>query len=104
MKNENIHIGFTQKEIRDFLSQERSDAMIKSGLVSVEYAEEQVNHFKNILKHAKRVEAVNCLISEKGWEGWDISGNIPYNSETYFSFLGTKEEYDKLMKTLQEEK
>ena len=100
MKNENIHNGFSEKEIRDFLAQELSESQKEGGFVSVEYAEEQIKQFQKLLKYAKKFDAVKCLMAEKGWEDLDISEWVSYNSETSFPFIGTEEERNKLLETL----
>ena len=104
MKNEDIHKRFNQKEIRDFLAQELRESQKEGGFVSVEYAEEQIKHFQDILKYAKKFEATKCLMIEKGWEDWDITDYILYDRETYFPFVGTEEERNKLLETLKEKK
>ena len=102
MKNENIHNGFSEKEVRDFLAQELRESQKEGGFVSVEYAEEQIKNFQKILKRAKKFEAVKCLMALRGWEDLDISEWVSYNSETYFPFIGTEEERSKLLATLKE--
>lgn len=102
IKNENIHEGFSQQEIRDFLAQELRD-LEKEGVPSVEYAKRQIEIFQNMLKYAKKADAVRCLIEEKGWKEWDVSDDIPYNRETYFSFVGTEEEFKRLLELLKKE-
>lgn len=97
MDNKNIHKSFTQREIRDYLAQELKESQEEGGFISVEYAEEQIKHFQDMLKYAKKFEAVRCLMAERGWEDWDITENIAYNKETYFPFIGTEEEFNKLL-------
>lgn len=96
MKNEEIHRGFSQSEIRDFLAQELRESQKEGGFVSVEYAEDQIKHFQ-------KFEATKYLMTEKGWEDWDITDYILYDRETYFPFVGTEEERNKLLETLKKE-
>lgn len=105
MKNEEIHRGFSQSEIRDFLSQELRDARMEGGvgISSVKYIEEQVEKYQKLLKCAKKFQSLKQIIEDKNWGEWDIEDVISYNRETYFSFIGTEEEYYKLMKALKEE-
>ena len=101
MENKDIHKDFCDREVRDFLARELTQSRIKCGFISVEYAEKQIREFQHVLKHARKVRAIEYLIAEKRWEEYDISDEIiRYNKETYFPFIGTKEEYDKLMQQL----
>ena len=103
MENEDIHKDFYDREVRDFLAKELTQARRESSFISVEYAEKQIREFQYALKHARKVRAVEYLIAEKKWEEYDVSDEINYNKETYFPFIGTKEEYDKLMQQLNDE-
>ena len=102
MKNEEIHKGYSQSEIRDFLSQGLEASRIGGG-IGVKYIEGEIERFQILLRDAKKYEAIIQLIEDKNWEEWDIEDIIPYDRETYFSFIGTEEEYNKLIKNLKEE-
>ena len=98
IKNENIHEDFSQQEIRDYLAKELE---LNGGIyVSIEYIEEQIEKYQEYLKQSKNYECVLCLIKERGWEDWDVSEYVPYNKETYFPFIGTEEEFKKLLELL----
>ena len=105
MENKDIHNDFYDSEVRDFLAKELTQARIECDLsfVSVEYVEKQIREFQRILKYVKKVRAIRCLIAEKKWEEHDISDEVRYDKKTYFPFIGTKEEYDKLMKQSDDE-
>lgn len=101
MKNENIHEGLSQQEIRDYLAKELE---LNGGMyVSIKYIEEQIGKYQEFLKQRKNYESVLCLIKEKGWEDWDVSEYVPYNKEAYFPFIGTEEEFNKLLELLKKE-
>ena len=102
MENNNIHKEFANKEIRDFLAQELRDVRMQ-GLVDSEYAQKQIYTFQKLLIIAKKYEAVLVLIKEKGWDDWDISEHLHYNSKTYFPFVGTEEEYNELIEIIETE-
>ena len=102
MKNKDIHKGFNQSEIRDFLSRELRDSEERGGIggdYAEEYLEKQIESMKKTLKYVKKTNALRLLVKEMNWEEWDISDN----RGTYFSFIGTKEEYNKLVEVLKEE-
>lgn len=101
IKNENIHEDFTQKEIRDYLAKELE--LFGGTFVSIKYIEEQIEKFHELLKQRKNYESVFCLIKEKGWEDWDVSDYVSYNKETYFPFIGTEDEFNKLLELLKKE-
>lgn len=101
IKNENIYGGFSQQEIRDYLAKELE---LNGGIyVSIEYIEEQIEKYQEYLKQRKNYESVLCLIKDKGWEDWDVSEYVPYNKETYFPFIGTEDEFTKLLELLKKE-
>lgn len=98
IKNENIHEDFSQKEIRNYLAKELE---LNGGIyVSIKYIEKQIEEFKKLLKQRENYESVLHLIKEKGWEDWDVSEYVPYNKETYFPFIGTEDEFNKVLELL----
>ena len=106
MKNEEIHKGFNQSEIRDLLARELRDSKKRGGIggdYTEKYLEEQIESMKETLKYVRKTNALQLLVEEMGWEEWDISEYVPYNEETYFSFIGTEKEYNELAKILNEE-
>jgi hypothetical protein len=96
MDNKNIHRNYEENEIRDFLARELE--LSESG--NIKLLEEKIERFKELLKGAKRRKVLLSIIKGKNWIEWDISEYVPYNKETYFPFIGTKEEYNKLVKKL----
>lgn len=101
MKNGEIHKGFNQSEIRDLLARELRDSEKRGGIggdYTEKYLEEQIESMKETLKYVKKTNALRLLVKEMNWEEWGVD-----NKEIYSSFIGTKEEYKKLMKILNEE-
>ena len=95
IKNEDIHENFSQQEIRNYLAKELE--LNGCIYVSVKYIEEQIEKYQELLKQRKNYESVLHLIKERGWEDWDVSEYVLYNEETYFPFVGTEEEFNKLL-------
>jgi hypothetical protein len=100
MKNKDIHQGLSQAEIRDFLANayERSWT-----LGTVSSLEKQIEELQAQLIVAKKHAAASQLVEHQGWETWDISDEVPYNSSTYFPFVGTEEEYNVLLEAIKSE-
>lgn len=97
MKNKDIHKGFPRAEIRDFLSSTYERTWT---LDTVCFLEEQIEKLHGELDTAKKHQAAFQLIENQGWKTWDISDEVPYNSCTYFPFVGTEEELDALLETI----
>lgn len=103
MKNDDIHNGLDKKEIRDYLSKTLHKEFMEGYSDSVEYFEKQIKELEAMLEHAKIVRAIIQLIELNGWSEFDVSGLIKWNKETYFSFVGTEKEYEKLVKKIKKE-
>lgn len=103
MDNENIHNGLKNKEIRDYLSKTRHKEYRGGYTDNVEWFEKQIKEFEVMLEHAKIVRAINQLIESNRWEEFDVSELIEWNHETYFSFIGTQEEYEMLIEKIKKE-
>ena len=98
MNNNDIHNGLDKKEIRDLLGQWlwREGALGTSS--EIKYLEKELERIKERLIHCRNHQAVIALINSNGWKDFDVSENIPYNNDTYFPFIGTKEEFEDLKK------
>lgn len=96
MNNEDIHKGLDKQEIRDFLAKQLRDASKDGGMVPSEYLEKEIAKLQATLKTSKTREATLQLIKICGWDWYDTSDYVLYNSETYFDFIGSKEEYEKV--------
>ncbi len=100
MENKDIHNGLPNKGIRDFLSIQLEKSMIASQVKDIE---EQIKYLQTQLNLAKIREAVLQLIKNNGWTNFDCSEIVKYNDETYFSFVGTEEEFKKLENKIKKE-
>ena len=99
MDNKDIHKNLPNEVVRDMLA----PMLGHSYLGEVEFIEKKLKELNNDLLIAKNAAAAMQLIDSSGWEIFDISDEIPYNSKTYFPFIGTQEEYDALLKALESE-
>jgi hypothetical protein len=121
MKSTEIHNGLPNKEIREFLSKSMSEIFDKecnnkkaeipydreSSLEwAIKDAEAQIVMLKKSIEIIHQKIALRSLITEKGWDEWDVSDYTVNDSgfKLWLSFIGTKEEYDELMVKLEEEK
>lgn len=99
MKNEDIHKGLPQAEIRDFLA----DAHERTWVGTVSSLEKEIEELRRRLVIAKKHQAAWQLIESQGWQSWDVSNEVLYNSATYFPFVGTEEEHDALLEAIKSE-
>jgi len=97
MRNQDIHKNFEREEIRDFLAQQLEASWTGE---AVERLEEHISRLQKRLDAAKQSRAVLALIEALGWEDWDVSDKTSYNSETYFPFVGTKDEHKEFLALL----
>lgn len=90
MKNKDIHKGFEEAEVRDFLSK----SVVNSCYVGeVERLEKNIKSLQEQLIKARQLEAVMSIIKSKGWDVHDVSDYVhDYKSGEYFGFVGTKDE------------
>lgn len=117
MKNKDIHVGLPQCDVRDFLSNQLQlafvaesnnkvretkvkdsddtlDWVIKSSEAAIEFYEKQI-------KFTKQKQSVLVLIKNCGWEEFDVSDETEKSYEDYYmNFIGTKEEYEILIKKI----
>ena len=109
-----MHNGFPNKEIRDFLSLAMVKAFEDEGknqkvhLLHSEYedtfewakddAREQIKHLKNYIRNIETKQALIRLIELNGWKEHDVSDDV-YNDTEYhhwMCFLGTDNELEEL--------
>ncbi len=96
MNNDDIHKGLEKQEIRDFLAKQLAESGKNGGMLPSEHIKKDIEKLQVILKASEIREAVLQLIKVCGWDWYDISDYVKYNPETYFEFIGTKEEYKKI--------
>jgi len=95
MKNADVHVGFEDKEVRDFLSDSYERNIRKAGYVNLDRLEEQLRELEEQLEHARQVSAALKLIEQRGWTVHDNSDDIEdYKPETWRPFVGTEEEFE----------
>ena len=101
MESKEIHKGFNQSEIRDLLAKELRDSEERGGIggdYTEKYLEKQIESMKETLKYVKKTNALRLLVKEMNWEEWGVD-----NKEIYSSFIGTEEEYNKLVEAFKKE-
>lgn len=113
MKNSEIHKGFVNPIIRDFLAIQMCKAfeidsnnkpkacVYNSGLEWViENSEEQIRYNKELIKNAKNKMAILQLIENEGWVEFDVSDETQNDTgyKLHMNFIGTQEEYNDLIK------
>lgn len=103
MDNKDIHNGLDKKEIRDFLSKQSRREGFLGRHSEIEYLEKELERIKERLIHCRNHKAIITLIESIGWESFDLDDIVPYNKDTYFPFIGTKEEFEALEERLNEE-
>jgi len=118
MKNSKIHDGLENKEIRDFLSLQmvkaneelfknnenrkpspyREDAFEQA----ITMTERELERLTKHLEVLKTQKSILTLIKNQGWLEFDVSDettkDLPYTLK--MNFIGTQQEYDNLLKTL----
>jgi len=121
MKNSDIHNGLPQKEIRDFLSMtllnvfeaecdNKKEILPYDGRSAIEWAirdiESQIAQLQKSLTLKKQMLAVTQLISKNDWQEFDVSDETTKDLGRTFSmgFIGTKSEYEKLLKQIEQSK
>ena len=122
MKNSEIHQRFEKSEIRDFLSKSICDYYKNlselnneknnnsySNLTGFEYTirrcEDGIEYQQKLLTITKNVNAVISLIKNLGWQEFDVSDETEKDSymKMAMNFIGTVEEYDKLLNIIKQE-
>lgn len=103
MDNKNIHDGLDNKEVRDFLAHWSYREGFLGRYSEIEYLEKELEKIKERLIHCKNHKAILTLIESNGWTDFDLDDIIPYNKDTYFPFVGTKEEFEALEKRAKKE-
>lgn len=109
MRDTLMHQHLSEKELRDFFSQELSktihfkipstptdynlrgiDAYIKK--LEIDLADTELT-----LHNMKKQKSLMTLMEMKGWKDFDVSDEIGRSSEHYLNFIGTQVEYEALM-------
>jgi len=119
MKNSQIHNGFSQKEVRNFLAislikcfeKLNNEANNKTNIAQpktndinpfkwqVYLIKKEIETLQIKLEIAEEQKAIFSLIINNGWEEFDVSDET-YNDSKYklmLNFIGTKKEYEELL-------
>ena len=99
-----IYRGLDKSEVRQFLMNSLTkisyDAMF--GKEHRKNIEETIEKLKNQLDENNSYLAVLEMIKMNNWEEFDISDEIGLrNNDRYYSIIGTKEEYENLLKGIE---
>ena len=95
MKYTEMHEGFAQKEIRDFLGKEISETWATS---SVDHLEKEIKKLQVELETARRHQALIALMKHMGWEDFDVSDFVErIGNDCWPQFVGTKKDYEQFM-------
>lgn len=119
MKNNNIHDHLPKAEVRDLISKgfvdcindeaqlmRRHDRYEGKPLdVQVKLAQQRYDEAKTKLELAKKRQALGIITEIMGWDEFDVSDEtIGEYDKHLMSFIGTQEEYDQLIITIDDEK
>lgn len=98
---EDIHNKLKDKEVRDFLAiRFVEEGRACSWNIDTDYIEKQLKELQEQLKHANALKCIEHLIEINGWSPFDISVYVQYDEEDYIPFIGTEEEYRKMIERL----
>jgi len=60
-----------------------------------EHLEESLRKAKEALSAFHRGTSYRAVMQANGWDDYDVSDRVRYDPETYLSFIGTEEEFEK---------
>jgi len=116
MKNTEIHTGFDQKEVRDFLAKQmakslmprkQKDARSFASMDPIDWAIERKKNARDLatdqIKDLETRKAIRILILNMGWEEYDPSDHVDLDTKMYWCFIGTKLEFEVLLKKIEDE-
>ena len=119
MKSSKIHEGLEDSYLRDFFSLSLVEIFEQECANKKQYSERMPNPIEWAIKdceyeiefHTKRLQllkkqnAVITCIKIKGWKEFDVSDitENDLNHKLHMSFIGTKDEYESLIKKTQDE-
>ena len=97
---DDVHKGLIEPEARTFLAKEYS-ALLDECSLSTETIEEVIAQLQADLEiHRKRLilakqrEAIELIISSKGWSIHDVSEEVVEFMDEVYPFVGTQREFD----------
>ncbi len=100
MLNAHIHETLEHKNLRDILG-----GMISTynGL-PVEFIQKQIEKLQADLEAAKKYEAAQIMMRQMDWKEHDVSDETEHWCDSKMSFIGTEEEYNVLIQTIEANK
>lgn len=117
MKDIEIHEGLSNQVIRDYLSQQMVDAILEGFDNEKQHnpchpnetyewakadAKLQIEVLQRYIQNIEKKQAIGLLIKQRDWIEFDVSDyvNSGYTLRFKMTFIGTKEEHEKLLEVL----
>jgi hypothetical protein len=121
MKNINIHSGLPQEILRDFLSRKLYDNKVnrnkleKNFIVfddsnpskwAIEDCKSEIEFQTKRLRILEEQSAILTIITNENWTRFDVSEftELDPTMKNWLTFIGTSEEYDNLIKSINDKK
>lgn len=95
MRNDEVHQGLEDKEVRDLLAEQfRKTGWTASVNYSVAWYEKEIVRLQTKLALARWHVTINKIATEYGWRFFDISDEYAdYDPNCCLDFVGTEEEH-----------
>jgi len=107
MKNSEIHEGLDHSEVRDFLAQQLENTWMTAPtpkempslntMDTLDWAILSAKRARDLasaqIKNLEEKKAVDILIKKMGWQEFDVSEMTTKDMASWWSFIGTEEEY-----------
>ena len=116
MKNTEIHTGFDQKEVRDFLAKQMAKSLMPrkqkersnvNSMSTIDWAIESAKRVRDLsidqIRDLETRKAIRTLILNMGWEEYDSSDHVTLDTKMYWCFIGTELEFEDLLKKIEDE-
>lgn len=118
MKDTEIHIGLEQKEIRDYISISLNKLMEEALSLKRKHiplitndvywwrildTKAEIEHQQKLLETHKSLYAIHHMMKHYNWSEYDVSDYVEITDDSKLlrlSFIGTKDEYEKLFKKI----
>lgn len=120
MKNSKIHLGFEKSYLRDFfaislvrnlekeMSNKRKEVFkdyefVKNGLdYRIDFAKNEIKFQKKEIEIINQKKSLLLLMESENWSEFDVSDETEkdFDSDYWLSFIGTQEEFKKLLQQL----
>lgn len=109
MKDTEIHDGLSEKEVRNFLSEQIMIHVMpdfrqheyKPGedayVVALNNARIDMMNAQLEISRCETMIGIRNILKSKGWEEFDCSNHVVQTGKNWRNFLGTEEEFNKFM-------